>query len=299
MSLPSWNDSPSKQAILDFIASAGDTEGSDYIAPAERIATFDNDGTLWVEQPAPAQTGLLIGKLVEEVKTEPQLATEDPYKSIINRDEAFMTALAQQIPTAVEAFLKGVGKAWEGTTPDAFDAEVKQYLAHNQHPRYERPWTDLVYRPMLELFDLLRENEWRIFICSGGGRDFMRVFCEEAWGVPRENVIGSSPEFAYEEGQLVRRNELHGNIALGPGKPESIYARTGRLPRFAAGNGDVDLEMLEVADFALVIVHDDGQREYAYDTAAGKLQDAAAKLSWTIVSMKDDWNSVFEKGIEG
>jgi phosphoglycolate phosphatase-like HAD superfamily hydrolase len=228
MALPSWNDTQTKQNILDFMAAVTNDNGPDYILPAERVAAFDNDGTLWVEQPAPAQTGLLFGKLVEQVKADPSLADEEPYKGIVTQDPVFMQAVAQQVPEAIIAFLKGVGKAWEGTTPDAYEAEVRAFLAATKHPRFGVPLTDLVYQPMLELFDFLRENGWRLFVCSGGGRDFMRVFSEEAWGIFRENVIGSAPEFAYEDGQLVRRNELHGNIALGPGKPEHIYARTGR-----------------------------------------------------------------------
>ena len=294
MALESWNDTQTKQTILDYVAAVTDESDPDYVPPAERIAAFDNDGTLWVEQPAPAQTGLLVGKLVEQVKADPSLAAEEPYKGIVTQDPVFMRALAQQVPEAVIAFLKGVGKAWEGTTPDAYEAEVRAFLAATKHPRYDRPWTDLVYQPMLELFDLLRANGWRIFVCSGGGRDFMRVFSEEAWGIYRENVIGSAPEFAYEDGRLVRRNELHGNIALGPGKPEHIYARTGRTALFAGGNGDVDLEMLQEARFRLVIVHDDEEREYVVTAAAEKLLAAGEKGGWTMVSMKDDWKTIFK-----
>jgi len=294
MSLPSWNDTPNKKAILDFMTRSTDENSPDYIPPADRIAAFDNDGTLWVEQPAPAQTGLLIGKLVDQVKSNPSLAEEYPYKGIVTQDPAFMQALAQQVPEAVIGFLKGVGKAWEGTTPEAYEAEVQAYMAANLHPRYGVPWTDLVYQPMLELFDLLRENNWRVFVCSGGGRDFMRVFSEQAWGIYRENVIGSAPEFAYENGHLVRRNELHGNVALGPGKPEHIYARTGRTALLAGGNGDVDLEMLQEARFRLVIVHDDAKREYEVTSACEKLLAACEQGGWTMVSMKDDWKSVFK-----
>jgi phosphoglycolate phosphatase-like HAD superfamily hydrolase len=279
---------------LDFVAAVSDENGPDYLPPADRIAAFDNDGTLWVEQPAPAQTGLLLGKMAEQVKADPSLADQEPYKAIVNKDEAYMQALAQQVPEAVLAFLKGVGKAWEGMTPDEYEAEVRVFLSASKHPRYGEPWTDLVYQPMLELFDLLRRNSWRVFVCSGGGRDFMRVFSEETWGIYRENVIGSAPEFAYEEGRLVRRNALHGNIALGPGKPEHIYARTGRTALFAGGNGDVDLEMLQEARFRLVVVHDDDEREYAYTAAAEKLLDAARQGGWTMVSMKDDWKTVFK-----
>jgi phosphoglycolate phosphatase-like HAD superfamily hydrolase len=293
MTLSSWHDTQTKQTILNFIAAASDESNPNFVPPSDRIAAFDNDGTLWVEQPSPAQTGHLIGKLVEQVKVNPALAEEEPYKGIINRDPVFMKALAQQVPEAVFAFLKGIGKAWEGTTPAEYETEVREYLASLIHPRFECPWTELVYQPMLELFDLLRVNGWRVFVCSGGGRDFMRVFSEETWGIFRENVIGSAPEFAYEDGRLVRRNALHGNIALGPGKPEHIYARTGRTALFAAGNGDVDLEMLQEAKFRLVIVHDDDEREYVVTAAAEKLLEAGRQGGWTMVSMKDDWKTIF------
>jgi phosphoglycolate phosphatase-like HAD superfamily hydrolase len=294
MTLSSWNDTPTKQAILDYVAAVSDESSPDYVPPAERIAAFDNDGTLWVEQPAPAQTGFLFGKLVEQVKADPSLAAEEPYKAIITQDPVFMQAFAQQVPEAVIAFLKGVGKAWEGTTPEEYEAEVRAFLAASMHPRYGCPWTDLVYQPMLELFDLLRENGWRIFVCSGGGRDFMRVFSEDAWGIYREHVIGSAPEWGYEDGRLVRLNELHGNIALGPGKLEHIYARTGRTALFAGGNGDVDLDMLQEARFRLVVVHDDAEREYVVTAAAEKLLAAGEEGGWTMVSMKDDWKTIFK-----
>ena len=295
MFLPSWNDTQTKQAILDFVAKCSGENNLDYIPPAERIAAFDNDGTLWVEQPAPAQTGLLIGKLVEKVKANPSLAAEEPYKGIVTQDPVFLQGLAQQVPETVIAFLSGVGKAWEGTTPEAYDAEVRNYLATSLHPRWNCPWTDLIYQPMLELFDLLKANDWRVFVCSGGGRDFMRVYSEEYLGIYRENVIGSSPEFAYVNGQLLRQNTLHGNVALGPGKLEHIYARTGRSALFAGGNGDVDLEMLQEARFRLVIVHDDAEREYVVTAAAEKLLDAGKQGGWTMVSMKDDWKTVFKE----
>ena len=294
MDLPSWNDTPTKQAILDFIAKTSDNNAREYIPPADRIAAFDNDGTLWVEQPAPAQTGFLIGKLVEQVKPTPTLAEEDPYKGIVNKDPDFMRALAQQVPEAIIAFLSGIGKAWEGTTPEAYDAEVQAFLAASMHPRFNCPWTDLVYQPMLELFDLLREYEWRVFVCSGGGRDFMRTFSEDALGIYRENIIGSAPEFAYVDGLLLRQNALHGNISLGPGKLEHIHARTGRTALFAGGNGDVDLEMLQAARFGLVIVHDDPEREYVVTAAAEKLLAAGELGGWTMVSMKNDWKTIFK-----
>jgi phosphoserine phosphatase len=295
VSLPSWRDTATKRAILDLVAQASDEDGPSYIHPADRIAAFDNDGTLWVEQPAPAQAGLLIGKLVEQVKADPALATEDPYKGIVAQDPAFLRALAEQVPDAVIGFLKGVGKAWEGTTPEEYEAEVRAYLSASVHPRFGCPWTDLVYQPMLELIDLLKANDWRVFVCSGGGRDFMRVFSEDSWGIYRENVIGSAPAFAYENGRLIRQNALHGSIALGPGKVEHIYARTGRTALFAGGNGDVDLEMLQEARFRLVVVHDDAEREYEVTNACEKLIAAGEQGGWTMVSMKDDWKTVFKE----
>ena len=295
--LASWNDGPAKDAIVAFITGSVAAGSSTFIPPADRIATFDNDGTLWCEQPAPAQTGLLLGKLVEQVKADPGLAAEEPYKAIVEQDPVFLGALARQEPDAVLAFLTGIGKAWEGVTPEAYEADVRAFLGASRHERFGVPFTDLVYVPMLELLDLLRAHGWRVFICSGGGREFMRVFSEEVFGIARENVIGSAPEWGYEDGRLVRRNELHGNLALGPGKPEHIFARTGRTALFAAGNGDVDLEMLQMARFRLVIAHDDAEREYATTAAAEGLLAAADAGGWTVASMKDDWTTVFKEGV--
>ena len=147
---------------------------------------------------------------------------------------------------------------------------------------------------MLELIDFLKENDWRVFVCSGGGRDFMRVISEETWGLFRENVIGSAPEFEHRDGKFIRQSEMRGNVALGPGKLEQIYARTGRVATFAGGNGDVDIEMLESARFPLVIVHDDEEREYAYTSGAEKILAAAEEGGWMRVSIKNDWKTVFE-----
>jgi phosphoserine phosphatase len=202
--------------------------------------------------------------------------------------------LARQEPETVLAFLKGVGAAWEGVTPDEYATEVTEYLRTHRHERFGRPHTDLFYKPMMELFDLLRAHDWRVFVCSGGGRDFMRVIAEDTWGIPMENVIGSAPEYSYRNGRLVRQNAMRGNLALGPGKPEHLIARTGRLPRFAAGNGDVDIEMLEVADFALVVVHDDDQREYKVTAGAERILDMGPDRGWTMVSMRDDWDTIFD-----
>jgi hypothetical protein len=184
------------------------------------------------------------------------------------------------------------------SNPAEFDAQVREWIATASQPKLGVSYLDLVYRPMLELFDLLREKEFRVFVCSGGGRDFMRVFAEETWGIFKENVIGSAAEYTYTNGEIVRAEETLGSLDVGPGKPEHIFAQTGRLPVFAGGNADVDIEMLESAQFALLIDHDDADREFAYTGAAEASLAKAADLGWTVVSMKDDWSTIYSKPLD-
>ncbi|MFE1324317.1 HAD family hydrolase [Streptomyces sp. NPDC058735] len=293
--LGSWNDGAAKRAIVDFVTSSAAEGSPGFVAPMDRIAVFDNDGTLWVEKPVPVQMPFVLGKLAERLEADPSLAGERAYRAIAERDESYFRALNDQDPDAVASMVEAIGSAWEGTTLAEFEADAARYLASWRHERFGRPATGLVYRPMLELFDHLRAYGWRLFVCSGGGRDFMRVICEDTWGLPRENVIGSAPEFAYRDGELVRRAVLHGPVALGPGKPEYVLARTGRLPGFAAGNDDVDVELLRSARFALLVVHDDDVREYAYDDSARRARAAAERDGWTTVSVKHDWKTVLEE----
>ena len=290
--LPSWNEGPARAAILDFVRSAT-TEGPGFVPPADRIATFDNDGTLWVEQPAPPQFDFLLRKWAAEAQADPSLAAQQPYKAIVERDTAFFEGLAVQEPTVVASLEAAMARSWVGTTPDVFDGQVREWVATVKQPRFGVGYTTLVYQPMLELFAYLKANDFRVFVCSGGGRDFMRVFAEETWGILKEDVIGSAPGYEYKNGRLLRTDEILGGLALGPGKPEHIYARTGRLPAFAGGNADVDIEMLEVASFALLVNHDDAEREFAYTRGAEKSLAAAAEHGWTVVSMKNDWATVF------
>ena len=294
--LASWNDGAAKTALVDFVTDSAAAGSARFVAEADRIAAFDNDGTLWVEQPMPPQAPFLLEKLVAQVQADPALAGVEPYRSIVERDPVFLAGLARQDPDAVTKFLAGVGAAWEGVTPEVYDAEVRDFIARYRDERFGKRCTELVYQPMLELFDLLRAYGWRVFVCSGGGRDFMRVIAEDTWGVLQENVIGSAPEWSYRDGRLVRDNELRGDLALGPGKPSHLFARTGRLPKFAAGNGDVDIEMLEVADFRLVIVHDDEEREYATTAGAERILERGAAEGWVMVSMENDWNSIYVQG---
>src|SRR5262249_54272336 len=193
------------------------------------------------------------------------------------------------VSTLVEAF----ARSWAGTSPEEFDAQVREWTRTVKQPKLGLPYVELVYRPMLELFDLLHANAFRVFVCSGGGRDFMRVFAEETWGIHKANVIGSAAGYAYTDGKLVRTRAMLGGIDMGPGKPEHIFAQTGRLPVFAGGNADVDIEMLESARFALLVDHDDEEREFAYTRGAEASLAKASELGWTVVSMRNDWLTVF------
>jgi phosphoglycolate phosphatase-like HAD superfamily hydrolase len=293
--LASWRDGPAKQAILDFI-DAATMPGAAFVEPADRIAAFDNDGTLWVEQPVPPQFDFVFRKWAEEVKADPSLAERHPYKALIEKDQAFFEGAATQEPEVVSTLLEAFGRSWAGTAPEEFAAQVRDWTRTVKQPKLGVPYVELVYQPMLELFDLLRAREFRVFVCSGGGRDFMRVFAEELWGIHKENVIGSAAAYTYADGKLVRSDALIGGVDVGPGKPEHIFAQTGRLPVFAGGNADVDIEMLESATFALLVAHDDGQREFSYAKGAERSLALADELGWTVVSMKDDWTTVFKDG---
>jgi len=290
--LESWNDGPAKQSILDFLKSSTE-KGPNYVKPADRIATFDNDGTLWVEQPVPVQLDFLFRVFANTAQNDPSLASKQPYKAILERDETFFQKALEQNPEAIMALEGAFAREWSGKTPDEFEAEVREFFATVKQEKFAANFTDLVYKPMLELFDLLKSYEYRVFVCSGGGRDFMRVISEETWGIFKENVIGSASEYEYHDGALTRGDRVLGGVALGPGKVEHVFARTGRLPVVAGGNGDVDIEMLESAKFRLFIHHDDDEREYAYENGAEKLLHIAEEEKYTIVSMKNDWNEIF------
>jgi len=290
--LPSWNNGKAKSAIVDFVRRVT-TPGSDFVPPADRVAAFDNDGTLWVEVPVPPQFDFVFRRWRREAEADPTLAALQPYKALLENDPSFLRGAAAQDPEVIESILQAFDRSWAGTTPDAFEAEVREWLQSVTHPIMGALHTDLIYLPMIELFDLLRDNDFRVFVCSGGGRDFMRVFAEEMWGIYKENVIGSAAEYVYMDGTLVRGTGITGAINLGPRKPESIYAQTGRLPLFAGGNADGDIEMLEAASFGLLILHDDADREFAYTRSAEQSLTMAADRGWTVVSMKQDWNAVF------
>jgi phosphoserine phosphatase len=288
--LTSWKDCPAKQAILDFVTSTT-KPGPWFVEVADRIATFDNDGTLWVEQPLPPQFYFVFRHWGEEIKQDPSMAAQQPYKAVIKKDPAFFEGVATQDPQTVETLLKAFTRSWAGTTPEEFEEQVREWLQTVKQPKLGMRYVELVYKPMLELFEFLKANEFRVFVCSGGGRDFMRVFAEETWGIYKENVIGTAAEYSYTDGKIVRGEQALGSLDVGPGKPEHIFAQTGRLPVFAGGNADVDIEMLSSATFALLVNHDDEEREFAYTNAAEKSLARAKALGWTVPSIKNDWST--------
>ncbi|MGY3551955.1 HAD family hydrolase [Williamsia sp. R60] len=290
--LQSWTDGAVKRAIIDFVTAAV-TPGGDFVPKRDRIAAFDNDGTLWSEQPLPPQFDFVFRIWSEEVAADHSLAIRQPYKALVENDTAFFARLGAQDPEVIETLLAAFARSWAGTSPEEFDAQVRAWLKTAKQPKFGVPYVELIYAPMLELFDYLRANDFRIFVCSGGGRDFMRVFAEETWGIYKENVIGTAADYRYTDGAILRTEHSLGGLDIGPGKPEHIFAQTGRLPVFAAGNADVDIEMLEAARFALLVIHDDDKREFAYSSNAEKSVTRGEQLGWTIVSIKDDWNTVY------
>jgi phosphoglycolate phosphatase-like HAD superfamily hydrolase len=286
--LTTWNDGKAKSDILAFVRAVTEP-GSTFVPPAERIATFDNDGTLWCEKPMYVQADFVLRRWAEMVKADPSKAAEQPYKAVVERDMAWLGALEQHIPE----LLKGMGEAFGGITVDAFEQEVAAFFADARHPTLGRAYTDVGYAPMIELLDLLRANEFKVFICTGGGRDFVRPVSDALYGIPRESVIGSATMLEYRDGDLYRTAGVEQPIDDGPGKPVHIWTRTGQRPLIAGGNSNGDIAMLETARFGLLVHHDDAAREFAYDTGAEHALEKAAQRGWTVVSMRDDWGTVF------
>jgi phosphoserine phosphatase len=286
--LPSWRPSDAKSAVLGFVDSVT-RPGASCVPPADRIATFDNDGTLWCEKPQYVQAEFTFRRWQEMIEADPAKAREQPYKALAENDEAWLAHLLDHVPDLV----KGVGEAYEGITVEAFEGAVRRFFATATHPTLGMPYTKTGYQPMRELLDLLQARDFIIFVCSGGGRDFIRPVSEQMYGVPRERVIGSAATIQYRDGQLYRTKDVEQPIDDGTGKPEHIWMRTGRKPLLAAGNADGDVPMLETARFSILIRHDDSQREFAYDNGAEKALAEAATRAWTVVSMKQSFATVF------
>ncbi len=300
--LASWNDGAGKSRIVDFVAAVTDPTAEQYVPPAERIAVFDNDGTLWTEQPMYFQLAFILDRVRALAPEHPAWRTQEPFKSALAGDMAGVARAGEH------GLLEMMAATHAGMTTDEFRAIVADWLATARHPRFGRPYTALTYAPMKELLAYLRANGFRTFIVSGGGVEFMRVFSERVYGVPPEQVIGSSIRTKYEvrEGKpmIVRLPEIE-FIDDKAGKPVGVNRYIGRQPILAFGNSDGDFEMLEYATSAsgpqlgLILHHDDAEREYAYDrkSSVGRLErglEEAASRGWVIVSMKDDWRRVYD-----
>jgi phosphoglycolate phosphatase-like HAD superfamily hydrolase len=307
-SLPSWNDGPAKQAIVNFVKETTDPASPKFVPPEARIATFDQDGTLWAEHPMYPQLTYCLDRVAAVVKAKPELASSEPFKTVLSGDRKAISQLSKQDLGKILAVTLA------GMSVDEFKAQVKAWLETATDPRWGRHYTELAYQPMQELMKYLRANGYKTYIVTGGGQEFVRVYAERMYGIPPEQVVGSAGRTAYGYGKngkpfLTKEPKLllNNNNA---GKPEAIQWMIGRRPYAAFGNSSGDQQMLEYttggdgAHLAMLVLHDDSTREYAYGPAQGLpdtrfgsfpqvLYDQARKQGWTVISMKNDWKRVF------
>jgi phosphoglycolate phosphatase-like HAD superfamily hydrolase len=306
--LPSWNEGPAKQAIFDFVRATIDRSSPSYVAPEERIATFDQDGTLWVEHPMYTQVVYCLERVPAVVAKKTELKKVEPFKTVLSGSrEAIARLPLPELEKILVATLTGM-------TTEEFRAEARAWLDTARHPRWNRPYTELVYQPMLEVLQYLRDNAYKTFIVTGGGQDFVRVYAEKVYGVPPEQVVGTAGGTKYGYGKdgkpfLTKEPKLLLNDDKA-GKPEGIHLMIGRRPTAAFGNSAGDREMLEWtgagagAWLKMLLLHDDDKREYAYGPAQGlpatkvgafpqALYDEAKKNGWHVISMKNDWRRIF------
>jgi len=306
--LPSWRDTAARQAIIRFVQETTDRSSPGFVAEGERIATFDQDGTLWVEHPMYSQVIYCLDRVPAVVRAKPELAHIEPFKTVLSGNRAAMAKLSMHdLEKLLFATLTGM-------STDEFASEVAKWLASAKDPRWHRPFTDLTYLPMIELLQYLRANGYKSYIVTGGGQDFVRVYAQQAYGIPPEQVVGTAGAVGYryaKDGRpvLIKEPKLLLNDD-NAGKAEGIHFMIGRRPYLAFGNSVDDREMLEYtkagdgARLALLLLHDDVRREYAYGRAQGlpaskvgtfaqALYDEATKHGWVIVSMKNDWERAF------
>jgi phosphoglycolate phosphatase-like HAD superfamily hydrolase len=299
--MPSWREGASKQAILDFVAKVTDETGPDFVSRVDRVATFDNDGTLWVEQPNYTQFVFAIDRIAQLAPEHPEWATTAPFSYVVSGDEAALGALGK------DELAKLLMAGLTGMSTDEYEAIVQGWLARAQHPRFEQPYTACVYEPMREVIRFLQNNEFRVFIVTGGGLDFVRPFAESSYGIFRDQVVGSSVTTQYhadgDQLELIREPELF-FLNDGEYKPVAIQKFIGRRPLAAFGNSDGDLEMLKwtVAGdgprLGMIVHHTDGANEYAYDrdSSIGRLDrglDVAYEYGFVIADMQRDWRKIF------
>jgi phosphoglycolate phosphatase-like HAD superfamily hydrolase len=301
--LPSWNDTATKKAIVDFVGRITKDGSPDFVKPEERIATFDNDGTLWVEQPIYTQVAFAIDEVIAMAPKHPEWREKEPFKSILAHDRAAL------LKFSIQDFEKVVAVTHSGMTVQRFRETVQKWLAQAKQPRFKRPYTECVYQPMLELMQYLRDNKFKVYIVTGGGQEFVRAFADRVYGVPPEQVVGSMGKVKYQynkEGtpELIKLPDVL-LIDDNTGKPEGINMVIGRRPLAAFGNSTGDQQMLEYtgagdgARLMMLVRHDDAKREYAYGpnskigTFSDALVDEAKKKGWVVISMKDDWKTIF------
>jgi len=299
--LPSWNEGPSKRAVLDFISRTTTRGGKDFVPEDERIATFDNDGTLWVEQPMYTQMAFALDRVKQLAPSHPEWKDQQPFQAALAGDMKAVAASGEH------GLMELIMATHAGMTTDEFERTITNWLATAQHPRFKRPYTECVYQPMLELLALLRASGFKNYIVSGGGVESMRPWAERVYGIPPEQVIGSTikTKFEMQNGTpvLVRLPQLD-FVDDKEGKPVAIERVIGRRPIAAFGNSDGDLQMLQWtaagpgARLMLIVHHTDADREYAYDRQSSfgrldKAMDEAAAKHWVLVSMKDDWKTIF------
>jgi phosphoserine phosphatase len=304
--LPSWREGTSKQAILDFVQRVTAEGGADAVPPEERVAVFDNDGTLWCEKPMPIQLDFILRRLVLMAEQDPALRTRQPWQAAYTRDYGWLGQVIskhyQGDDSELPVLAAGVLQAFANITVEEFEAQADAFLRSAQHPTLGRGYLACSYSPMIELLDYLEAKGFRNYIASGGGRDFMRPISQEVYGVPRQRVIGSSTSLAYQPGKgggrIVRKPEAD-VLDDGPEKPVRIWSRVGRRPLLAAGNSNGDIPMLAFAEqpdrpsLRLLVLHDDPAREFDYLVGAEQVLQLASTRGWTVVSVKDDWTTVF------
>jgi phosphoserine phosphatase len=299
--LPSWNDTATRQAIVGFVEAAVAE-----VPPAERIAVFDNDGTLWCEKPMPIELIFILGRLAEMAEGDPSLREQQPWKAAYERDYQWlgdvMTQHYEGDDTNVRVLMGGILRAFAGMSVDDYGAAAERFVKGDRHPTLGRALAACGYVPMTELLRYLEANGFVPYIASGGNRDFMRGFAEEIYGIPPERVIGSSNELQYEDhdggGSVVYRDQPD-VFDDGPAKPVRIWSRIGRRPILAGGNSNGDVPMLRFAgrtgrpSLRLLVLHDDPDREFDYTAGAEQALEHATAHGWTVVSVKNDWASVF------
>jgi phosphoserine phosphatase len=300
--LASWNDGAARRTVVEFV----ERTVSDSVPAQERVAVFDNDGTLWCEKPMPIQADFILRRLLEMAQADPKLRGRQPWKAAYERDYGWLgTVLAEHYAgndTNVGPLLAGVLAAYAGISVEEFEAKSAAFLRTAQHPTLGRGYLECAYVPMVELLGYLKANGFSNYIASGGGRDFMRPISQEVYGIPRDRVIGSATTFEYTSnarGGTITHKAEGDYLDDGPQKPIRIWSRAGRRPLLAAGNSNGDIPMLEFTHheskptLRLLVRHDDGRREFDYTSGAEQALERAEKSGWTIVSMKNDWATVF------